>query len=366
MNYFFLDSNIVYNNWYLHSGDFKLLFNYIENTNSLLLISELVCEEVNNLQNKELTTCLNLLKKEQRNLSKLLDQPISFSLENICLQEYDFRKIIFEKAPRIHFLGYNEIKHCDVVKRAFNRTRPFQESEKGYRDTLIWLSLLDYLKKNNIKGKIFFVTNNKSDFFNKLGGLHQDLKNDIETFNLSCNIIPFNSLFDFINKEVDKNEHEFSISELQENYLNDIDRELEIEAIEAINSIPDAEFMKILEVNGLRPFPEVKTLLSHRISLFEGVEDPEVISFSKISDKTIYVSFRYNLRICDLEYSVPTSEYFENRQPMDLLNYELIKDEYATSFKTFVKTYLDASFTFDLEHKLLDGFKLENIYFKQN
>jgi galactose mutarotase-like enzyme len=52
-----------------------------------------------------------------------------------------------------------------VVKRAIKLVKPFTGQEKGYRDTLIWLSFLSYLKDNDIEGDVAFITNNKHDFF---------------------------------------------------------------------------------------------------------------------------------------------------------------------------------------------------------
>lgn len=59
-----------------------------------------------------------------------------------------------------------EAPHDEVLIRDLRREKPFNASGKGYRDTLIWLSLLDAAKREKPQ-KVFFVTNNVEDFGDK-------------------------------------------------------------------------------------------------------------------------------------------------------------------------------------------------------
>jgi hypothetical protein len=99
----------------------------------------------------------------------------------------------------VTILPYPKAPHEQVAARDLSRRRPFQDSGKGYRDTLTWLSILDLLPT---KPRVAFVSSNTDDFAApKATGLHPDLVQDVpqgsevrlftslEQFNAEC-IIP--------------------------------------------------------------------------------------------------------------------------------------------------------------------------------
>jgi len=54
----------------------------------------------------------------------------------------------------------------DIVEKAHNKEKPFGGKSDGFKDCIIWYSIIDYLKgqKLNQNDEIFFFTNNKLDF----------------------------------------------------------------------------------------------------------------------------------------------------------------------------------------------------------
>lgn len=365
MKYIFLDTNIFHNNWFAKNANFKLLFNYLENTGSVLLLSELVCEEIENNRKRELDSIVDMIKQEIKKSQKLKQNAIDFNPEQIKEESYNIKELLLDKVSNIVFISYEHISQNVVVKRALKRKKPFQDGEKGYRDTLIWLSFLDYLKSNAISEDIYFITNNKDDFFNKDKiDFHQDLKDDMENYKLECVIYPFDSLFAFTEKHIDKNEHGVNKTEFYDEHLNNIDSELEIESLYFINSIGEAAFNDILTNNRLRTFPYVSTLIAHSIELIEGVEDPEILSYSMLSKDIVYVNFRFNLRICILRFTVPNTEYYQNKEQIDNIYYEIKSDENYTTFCGYVRIFLDVTFEYNMAEKTIDGFNIESIDFK--
>ncbi|MEN8447142.1 MAG: PIN domain-containing protein, partial [Cyanobacteria bacterium J06555_13] len=57
-----------------------------------------------------------------------------------------------------------EVTVNELLKRSLDRQKPFSKGDKGFRDTLIWLSTLSIANTNT---RISFVTQNISDFFEK-------------------------------------------------------------------------------------------------------------------------------------------------------------------------------------------------------
>lgn len=77
---------------------------------------------------------------------------------------------------------YPSISHKELAKRALRRRRPFRENEVGYRDSLLWSSILEHLAQK--REPIAFITNNTRDFGGS-GDLHQQLREDLKELGLS-------------------------------------------------------------------------------------------------------------------------------------------------------------------------------------
>ena len=367
MNYIFLDTNIFYNNWFLTNANFNLLFNFIENTDSTLLMSELVCEEVENIYQRECQSIINTLIQEKKKLEKMVQNPIDVDFETLMPEKYDFKSLLEEKCSNIEYIPYDAIEQNGVVKRALKNIRPFQDEEKGYRDTLIWLSFLRYLLAHNIQtADVYFITNNKDDFFNKKkDAFHQHLLDDIEQANLKCIIYPIDSLYGFITGyKIEFDDHGISKTKLYEDHLNEMDDEFEAELLFYINNLDQDKFKSIIERNRLRNFPYIQTIIDHKVELIEGVEDPEILHYKALTPKKTYVGFRYNLRICAIWFSIPTTEYYANKANIDKYYYEIKSDENLTTFCNYVRVFADTSFEYDMEAEELIGFDVNSIYFK--
>ena len=78
-------------------------------------------------------------------------------------------------------LDYPDTLHETLVKRATSRKRPFDDNGSGYRDALIWESVLELAKQ--VKGPIVLVTKDK-DFREGSSNLHGDLIKDLERLGL--------------------------------------------------------------------------------------------------------------------------------------------------------------------------------------
>jgi len=350
----------------MKSADFRFLFNYIDNTESVLLMSELVCDEIENIRNRELKGIVSNLKQEVKRSTKYKLEKVEYDFEKLLTEEeYDIRHLLNEQVSNIEYIDFEKIEQKKVVQRALKKTRPFQEEEKGYRDTLIWLSFISFLADNKIANKVVFITNNKNDFYNKKNDdFHDDLKADLNELGLKCEIEKYNSLFDFIKKNVDEDEHFISQSTLFDEHLNEMDAELEVEAVDFINNLTESRFSEIINNNRLRSFPYINSLISHSIEKMEGVEDPEILSWKKLSKNSVYVSFRYNLRICILQFLIPNFDYHSNRLEIDKLYYKIESDENYTSLTSYVRTYLDVSFEYNMESMTIEGYNIENVDFK--
>lgn len=96
----------------------------------------------------------------------------------------DYTKIIHGQIKKlgIKTIPYPTVAHNDLVKRDLARKRPFQESGKGYRDALIWASVINICEKPSDifnEPKLIFINKNHKDFCKPDFSLHPDLKEDL-------------------------------------------------------------------------------------------------------------------------------------------------------------------------------------------
>ena len=355
----FLDTNIFYNDWFMKNANFKYLFNYINNDGHSLVLSKLVVQESENIRNREIKEAVNEINKNIKKAQKLNSKILNFDSEKIGIESYNLIDLIKLKTDYIEIVDYESVSHNEVVERALINKKPFIEGEKGYRDTLIWLSFLEYLKNKEITEEIAFISQNSSDFFkikNKIVSFNQDLSEDLLAMNLE--ITPFSSLFDFINNNVDKDAHildYYNSEDLFEEFITD-------SATEYLENLSNSDLSSYLDNSIFNT--KVNNILDIRVDVFEGLEDPEVLYTKSLENNDIYVSYRYNLRRVTLEVDIQEIVYLLNKDELDSIFYDVeINSEIATMF-CLVRPYLDVSFIYNEREELLKDYEVDTLWLR--
>lgn len=354
----FLDSNVFYGNWFLSSPSFKFLLHFITNDSHKLLISDVVIQEVNNLFIKEYKDKLNSYKKAVKGICHLTQtskkQCHSFQEDTAyCLKEELGKQI-----ENFEIINCSEVPHKLLVNRAIHTIRPFQANEKGYRDSLIWLSLVNRLKRNHHYDEIAFITKNKSDFFinkNNPPELHKDLSKDLPT-NVTKYFCSYNGLEAFIDKHIDKSIHDSAINmeELQTN----IDSEVEDPSEWYLNSLPNKQLVENLNDHYFHD--EIITdISSSSFKVLEGTEDLEILSTTKISQNEVYVQIMYNLRIVELTFEISYSDLTRLKQSDAY--YNITEENETVQITMFPRIYFEGSVTYDLSIEGIDELEPSNI-----
>ena len=133
----------------MKNASFKYLFHFLNNESHELILSKLVIEETENIRSREIAEYISEVEKNLKKAQKLNLKKIPLSIENIDFSDYDLLSLIKERVEHVDELDYEDITHSEVVSRVFLNKKPFIEGEKGYRDTLIWLSFIKYLVKRS-------------------------------------------------------------------------------------------------------------------------------------------------------------------------------------------------------------------------
>lgn len=117
-------------------------------------------------------------------------------------------KFILNAKTRIHehggrVLPLPDVSHSVVVQKELGFVKPFSEDGSGYRDTLIWHSLLDLVRSEPGLEELFFVTNNSSDFAVSKKNKHQlaaNLVDEVKIINNELSLHLVSTLDEFIAK----------------------------------------------------------------------------------------------------------------------------------------------------------------------
>ncbi|MHB8279718.1 MAG: PIN domain-containing protein [Candidatus Humimicrobiaceae bacterium] len=195
-----LDANvIVVKDWFLKSPKIELLKKFLNLTDSKLIIPKIIsCEVLNKY--KEL---ISKKKFEIDEINILLEpsKQLYLNIEEIFL---NYKSALGERfiTLKVEEPDYPNITHEDIIARDLARRRPFQESGKGYRDTLFWETILR--KIVNSDTKTYLISENYKDFgYRDKSTLHDDLKEDLLKIGLSSDsVILYKNLSDFINEQV--------------------------------------------------------------------------------------------------------------------------------------------------------------------
>lgn len=172
--YLVFDTNAVFNDWMLAGKLWLSIFDFVRCGRLHLCVPELVIQEIVRVHAREASSVATLLVKlDSRKVRTLLDLDLPDATEikyraAVASGRYeaDLRARLDEIGARI--LPIPTIDHQEIVSRALAGRQPFdQEGKNGYRDTLIWhtiLSLCEELDENEL---VIFITANTADFCNR-------------------------------------------------------------------------------------------------------------------------------------------------------------------------------------------------------
>ena len=196
-----LDTNVIFDNWYLSGPYFSLLENYLRLSSAKLFVPEIVVLETKNLFKRQITPLIRSMAKLRRHLP---DEAALEKLPDVDEKSTEYDTKLDQRLAELgaEKPGYSDIPHDAIVARALGVRKPFRESDRGYRDTLLWEVILHKIAN---KDKVtFFISNNHKDFADKpKGGLHADLIKDLVSAGLPNGCVQYYSnLNTFIDEQV--------------------------------------------------------------------------------------------------------------------------------------------------------------------
>lgn len=353
----FIDTNVFFGDWFVRNANLRYLFHFANNEQHELLISRLVVQEVENLRRRELASALGATKKALSALDRLYGSVLMAPPNEASFSPYDFLQILKEKVENLTILEYEGISHSVVVDRALACKRPFLEGEKGYRDTLIWLSLLEHVKLNASHDEIAFITANTTDFFGSGSEdtFHSDLIADIGTLPGPVSINPFSSLAAFVDSTIDKHEHAIDHSKAEELFGDYIEHE-GIEYIASLNEVAVRRLQSFL-LSGTSTFANASGIAAE---VLEGVEDLTILSTKELNHSEVYIVCQYNLRRVPITIFIPAHDYEQNLTAIEESNwfYETEVMGNTVMLRAVIRPYFTVSFIYNRQSGECNGFSV--------
>lgn len=204
-----IDSTVIFDDWHLNKVTSRLFLENIESVGHTLLVPEVVLLECINRFRETVSEKAGKVDANLRGLREMLGRPAqlpdTINIESrlvILANEYsrNLRWLLTQRGARI--LPVPPVRHAQILKRDLSRRKPFTETGKGYRDTLIWEAILKDIR--NHRGESYaFVTHNHKDFAGKDGALHPHLADDLEGDGNPRNAVSlFPTLHAFVDSEI--------------------------------------------------------------------------------------------------------------------------------------------------------------------
>lgn len=354
------DANVFVADYWLRSPSFVLLRDFLKKTNALLVVPKIVLEEVINHHSEELRREYSDIRKVLREAGRLIRNLKGHpDLTNAIFKKSrqdPYEKFLSSELASLNakILDYSSIPQADVVGRDLKRRKPFQESGKGYRDTLIWETIVrNCIEKDTVT---VFITQNIRDFYDSAGDLHNDLRSDViartsdEGSLVLCRDLPTftdSYVVPFLTKRKD-----FAVL-VQHNKVPGINLESVCEQhVDTLIEALDNEPAVMTDDTSYEP----------SVDDIELPRDFEVVEASELSERLLLVVFRFHSAV-HFAYFLPRSDYFAMTE--EELRSIVVADpdwnEHVMQVETWISAMFSCRLTFNSEAREVESFEVEGV-----
>lgn len=179
----YLDTSVAINESFLQSPYCEAFFKACGILQISVVIPEVVLDELKGNFPKKLQEKYAPYQKAKKDLGKLIDLVDStLTLPEVISSYYQWLDVII-KNYGVSVAQYPDVSAKELIEQSYGIKKPFKPSGEGYKDYLIWKTILAHIEKSQSPPNIF-LTNNTKDFCesheNDTGILHPDLANQID------------------------------------------------------------------------------------------------------------------------------------------------------------------------------------------
>jgi hypothetical protein len=176
-----IDTTTLVSDLRLSGSHFATFLQWLKAERHELVVPAVSVEETVNKFSERLTELLKSARQAERDLRALLrtDDPL-LRLPDQKQEIARYRLFLSTQLAKMgaRIAAFPSISHKAVVERALARKKPFATSGAGYRDFLIWRTVVAEAVTGNFE--VVFITNNTRDFTDG-AKLHPDLLADLRS-----------------------------------------------------------------------------------------------------------------------------------------------------------------------------------------
>lgn len=152
-----LDTTETHGRLNLKGASIDALVRYALTHNSVIGIPEIVIEE----SIKHYRVEMDEGKKLARLAPRLFANPDFNPTEEVARYSEELRRNL--SAAPFRILPYAQLSIVPLAKHSLARRKPFKSGGTGFQDAILWHSIVDFARHNEID-EVIFVTNNHKDF----------------------------------------------------------------------------------------------------------------------------------------------------------------------------------------------------------
>ena len=311
-----IDTNIINKDYKLHGKYIVTLSGAAAKLGYDVCVPEVVVDEIVSHYKDELLEAHDTYNKGVSKLKKLLPEMPKSIISELTVEDQlqKFREQ-YEgelQAKNIKILPYPNVDHKSIVAKELDKKKPFKDSQKGYRDSLIWETVKSELipaKDLFDECQILLLTRNIKDFADA-SGLHKDLKDELLELGYSDNVIELVTDCEKFFKDVIQPEFE-ELDKIKE-ALNAKGSYNRISVQDDIAQLFDMQLVQHMLDEIDEYGIQVYVPLYCEYPYVEFVEEPSVKieSVIRLKDETVMIGC--NVRICaEISYYIERSNFVD-------------------------------------------------------
>lgn len=362
-----LDTNIYFGHWFADSPNFSMLLNLCNNGRHTLLLPEITAQEVNNKYLQSRDKVLNSYESALKDLAKLKIEVPNTS-EQVKAINYDIIDILRSLTGQLSLVGYNEVPHARLIEKALKPKLPFRDGEKGYRDSLFWISVLHHIKQHNYQGEVVFLNQNSKDFFVERGGdkvFHPDLQEDIDRMGISARFLIHESIKSFIDTQGGQEAHLFDWTGFYDQHNGTLDSSVGEEAIDYLDSQPLDTIKSLLSSAGYDQ-RMLDAAFEASFEDWDGVEDSEITNMRNIQPESgeIFIEYKFDFRMLDVKLLMTHTHYYADKYYIENNAEADISDD-IVEVRLLVRADLAASIIFNPSNDYVSKVEINQVSFRK-
>lgn len=359
-----LDTCVFYRDLFWRGTPFRLLRNFLQSSTSRLCIPGVVGDEIAAKYGelyRERRKKLEAVDREYRKL--FLEEPPELAADTLAQPADYYREFLGQLGGSFDCLefGYPAVDHKQVVERALSRRKPFDKAGKiGYRDYLLWRSVLQ-IAGENPEDSVVFITENTGDFSDHTdkGRLSEHLQRDLEALGIGAGRITYyqslDAFVDTVVKPLMKNYDKVAnsgIIDLMQEYDSPFYRRLSQWTEEAVQDWYSSEID--LGIDALYDNLTIKALTGE-------IDEPNIEEVSIIDQGKWLISGDFGF-VCEVRFDVAKRDVLRMKRIPFLIDMEHINrasDFVSAQTELWIRCRFDV--VYDTEQEDILAVKFRNL-----